>query len=245
MNYEKIYNQLIERGKTRKLDGYKEKHHIVPKCIGGSNNGDNIVELTAKEHFICHKLLTEIYPEKNGLHYASWMMATTNNHYMGRDYKIGAREYQRLRESLGGYTMSDEAKRKIGIASRGRIPWNIGMVGNYTFTEETRRKMSEAQLGELHHRFNKHLSAEHIGKISTSLTGRICGIEQRNRMSKSKKGKIMASKKVNQFTKDAIFIKEWDSLSDASRELGIQVTNISSCVKNKRKSAGGFIWELK
>ena len=37
MNYTKIYNDLIERAKTRKLDGYKEVHHIIPRCMGGGN----------------------------------------------------------------------------------------------------------------------------------------------------------------------------------------------------------------
>ena len=57
MNYLKVYDQIIERAKGRKLKGYKEKHHIVPKCLGGTDNKDNIVELTAREHFICHWLL--------------------------------------------------------------------------------------------------------------------------------------------------------------------------------------------
>jgi hypothetical protein len=56
MNYEKIYDCIIKRAKTRKLEGYVEKHHIIPKCMGGSNEKQNIVELTAREHFyvICY-----------------------------------------------------------------------------------------------------------------------------------------------------------------------------------------------
>ena len=62
MEYTRIYNQLIERAQNRTLEGYVEKHHIIPKCLGGSNNKENLVELTAREHFLCHKLLTKIYP---------------------------------------------------------------------------------------------------------------------------------------------------------------------------------------
>jgi hypothetical protein len=57
MNYERIYNQIIERAKNRKLIGYKERHHIIPKCMGGNNNELNLVELTAREHFLCHWLI--------------------------------------------------------------------------------------------------------------------------------------------------------------------------------------------
>ena len=65
MNYEKIYNQIIERAKSRNLDGYSEKHHIIPKCMGGGNNKGNLVNLTAKEHFICHLLLTKMLTGKD------------------------------------------------------------------------------------------------------------------------------------------------------------------------------------
>jgi hypothetical protein len=70
MNYQLIYTQLINRGKTRELTGYKECHHIIPKCIGGNDNPDNLVYLTAREHFIAHKLLCEIHPDSDKLLYA-------------------------------------------------------------------------------------------------------------------------------------------------------------------------------
>ena len=75
MNYQKIYNQIIERAKNRQLEGYKEKHHVIPKCIGGLNDKENLVELTAREHFLCHRLLCEIYPNNQKLLWALWLMA--------------------------------------------------------------------------------------------------------------------------------------------------------------------------
>ena len=71
MNYEKIYTQLIERARSEnRMKGcgiYFEQHHIVPKCLNGSNNKTNLVLLTAREHYVAHKLLCEIYPEKTKL----------------------------------------------------------------------------------------------------------------------------------------------------------------------------------
>jgi len=64
MDYQKIYKQLVEKAQNRILEGYKENHHIVPKCIGGSNKSDNLVDLTAREHFLAHWLLVKIYPEE-------------------------------------------------------------------------------------------------------------------------------------------------------------------------------------
>jgi hypothetical protein len=75
MNYQRIYSQIIERAKTRQIEGYFEKHHIVPRCLGGSDNKDNIVELTAREHFLCHLLLVEMYPNNIRLLHSVFMMS--------------------------------------------------------------------------------------------------------------------------------------------------------------------------
>ena len=50
MNYQAIYNNLIERGKNRNLEGYCERHHIIPRCMEGNNDSENLVKLTAREH---------------------------------------------------------------------------------------------------------------------------------------------------------------------------------------------------
>lgn len=53
-----IQNILNTRGRFGIPEGeYKERHHIVPKCIGGTNDKDNLIDLYAREHFIAHKLL--------------------------------------------------------------------------------------------------------------------------------------------------------------------------------------------
>lgn len=62
MNYELHYKQLIDRAYSRTLTGYVEKHHILPKSMGGLDNKENIVELTPREHFIAHLLLVKIHP---------------------------------------------------------------------------------------------------------------------------------------------------------------------------------------
>ena len=62
MNYLKVYNNIIfYRKKNRLCDEYTECHHIIPRSLGGNNNDENLVNLSAKEHFVCHLLLTKIY----------------------------------------------------------------------------------------------------------------------------------------------------------------------------------------
>ena len=101
MEYLKIYNKIIERAKFRNLSGYTEKHHIIPKCLGGSNKRDNIVSLTPKEHYICHKLLCEIYPTENKLEYAFWRMCNVaNNEFQDRNYKVSSKIYSRIKNEI-------------------------------------------------------------------------------------------------------------------------------------------------
>ena len=62
MNYQRIYDNLIQRAKgSVKISGYTEQHHIIPKCLGGSNQNSNLVRLTAREHYIAHQLLYKIH----------------------------------------------------------------------------------------------------------------------------------------------------------------------------------------
>ena len=65
MDYQKVYNDLISKRKEFPLkkskDLYTELHHIVPRCLGGTDESSNLVRLTAREHFIAHRLLAKIY----------------------------------------------------------------------------------------------------------------------------------------------------------------------------------------
>ncbi len=94
--YTKIYYQLVNRACSRVLDGYKERHHIIPKCIGGDNTPCNIIELTAREHFICHKLLTKM-SDHNSLKYALVALSIRNPHQSDR-YRISSRDYEIIKK---------------------------------------------------------------------------------------------------------------------------------------------------
>ena len=75
MDYKKHYTLLIERATNRQLHDYKERHHILPKCMGGTDATDNLVYLTPEEHYLAHLLLVKIYPEETRLVFAAHMMS--------------------------------------------------------------------------------------------------------------------------------------------------------------------------
>ena len=80
MNYQKHYDTLINRAKNRLLEGYSERHHIIPRCMGGTNRKDNLVALTAEEHYVAHQLLVKMYPDNDKLIYAAQMMTISSSH---------------------------------------------------------------------------------------------------------------------------------------------------------------------
>jgi hypothetical protein len=61
MNYFIIYENLISNAKLNpKIDTYKETHHILPKCMGGDDSKENLVMLTARQHYLAHWLLYKL-----------------------------------------------------------------------------------------------------------------------------------------------------------------------------------------
>lgn len=95
--YTKWYYSIICNAKSRDLVGYVEKHHIVPASLGGSNSKDNLVRLTAKEHFLCHMLLVKMVEssQKSSMIFAAWRMTHSNNHQPR--YTINSNTYSKLK----------------------------------------------------------------------------------------------------------------------------------------------------
>lgn len=99
MNYCKIYGDLIEkrqRVQISKSECYCERHHIIPRCMGGGNSKVNLVNLTAKEHFVAHHLLHKIRPFDGKLLNAFIAMCTKTE-TQRRGIHISAKRYAALK----------------------------------------------------------------------------------------------------------------------------------------------------
>lgn len=185
--YTQIYNTLIERAKSRTLfkDLYTEKHHIIPRSLGGDNSPDNIAILTAKEHYICHLLLIRITegPNRTKMRYAAFKFASSNP-YQKQRHKVTARQYQYLKEQLAiankerpgpnlGKRLSQEQKDKISSSLKGK--------NTTPKTDEHRKAISLAKTGQKQ-------SQETKDKRAQSLTGGKRSTETKAKMSNWQKG---------------------------------------------------------
>jgi hypothetical protein len=129
---------------------YYEAHHIIPKCMGGEGKvtqwrtHPNIILLTAKEHFVVHKLLCEIYPDNQELIYTYWMFVngSKKNKHSGNNYNIGSREYERT-------------KIKFRIVQSENMSGENHPFFNKKQSQESNQKRRESLLGEKHHNFGK------------------------------------------------------------------------------------------
>lgn len=150
MNYNRIYSMLIDRSRYRDLPDVYEKHHIVPRCVGGSDDPTNIANLTPREHFIAHALLFKIYrhtehikPIAAALHCMNFLN-NTGRRYASSIYHAARTSFI---ESISGenhYKYSDEefsfkhvksgkvvTGTRLLLRSLNLEPWQISHIINY------------------------------------------------------------------------------------------------------------------
>ena len=187
MNYQKIYNNLIHREITRA--GYIEKHHILPRCLGGLDNKENLVNLYPEEHYLAHLLLCKIHPGNQKLLYAAMNMTTgsmiNNGKRNNKAYGWLRRQYA---ESMSGdrnparqnpNLQKEAAKKRIGQKR----------------TEETKAKMSAAQKG-------RKLTTEHKSKLAIAATTRPpISNDTRQKLKKITPNKVMLGKTMSEEAK--------------------------------------------
>ena len=161
MNVENVYNRIIERAlKDDRKKGcgvYYEKHHILPRCIGGTNDKSNLVLLTAKEHYICHRLLTLMHPTNKKIAFAFWNMCRFNTDWHDR-YSVSANGYAYAREHLSktykgktawnkGIKLTEDQLANHATKQPGYEPWNKGKrLGPQS--EETKEKKRQKLKGK-------------------------------------------------------------------------------------------------
>lgn len=227
MNYEHLYDDIIQRGCGRPLDPsvYYEKHHIIPKSFGGSNDVQNLVWLTAKEHFVAHHLLWKFSKGQNKIKamHAFFAMCFLQRPGIQQRIKISSRIFEHVRREY--------AASKKGIA----------------FSPEHRQKLSEAKQG-------KHQSDQTNSKRSVTLQGQNKSLTHRRNISLARqgsqnpmfgrtpwnKGTTVPQERRAQISKSLAHLRRpvfihgqtFVSIREASRHLGIHTSTIWNRIKS-------------
>ncbi len=153
MNYQWHYDRLISTRKEREMEKGKhyEKHHILPRSMGGSDDESNLVYLTAREHFLAHWFLWRIHRNRK-MALAFSMMKRSNS----KQSRItSSRAYEEIRSALSetnkgnkygkGHTktMSEEWKRKHSEFMKGRFIKDKNSFYGKTHSDEAKKRISE------------------------------------------------------------------------------------------------------
>ena len=196
--YTQWYANITDRAKNRQLASYTESHHIVPRSLGGSDDADNLVDLTAREHFICHWLLVKMTTgqEHHKMLNALRMMRAENPNQQRYTTKITARVYENIKQEyslmqreriigeknpMWGKTHTPEAREKIrqkNLGNKLTVEQHARLVANTTgkkkppITDEHRAKLSAAQSGKNNPRYGAEVSEDTRKKIGDKLRGR-------------------------------------------------------------------------
>lgn len=177
--YKNWYNQIIASGKSSRLPGY-ERHHILPKSLGGTDDKLNLIYITTREHFVCHWLLTKIYPtgeEHWKMLNALRMMRAGNPNQARYNTKITSRVYAKLKEEysrLQSERVSKENNPMFGDkffrSEEGKQKQRQAVTGdkNGAKQSQARKKITESKLGKTRDPFNdkwkQNLSMNHKSK---------------------------------------------------------------------------------
>jgi hypothetical protein len=207
MNYQKHYYNLIERAKSRILEGYVEKHHIVPKCVGGADDIENLVALTPEEHYIAHQLLVKIYPDNHKLVYAARMMTVSKKGMRNNNKLFG---WLKRKYALSSRSIKRNPPRKSTKPRKPRAKETKPRNRDYTMSEKQKLKISESLMKLNYHHTTEAKEKIRNSNIVTKAAQKAAGIkrspsttprkkhsqEAKLKMSMSQKGKLKPQKTV-------------------------------------------------
>lgn len=226
--YTKIYYSIINSANARDLPKniYSEQHHIIPRSIGGNNSKDNLVTLTAREHFVCHLLLTKMTFGENKIKMslAAYMLVSATSKNQNR-YKVTNRVYNQLKINFS------EAKKGKATWNKGKKVTDINILANIknaaALREENYKsgKLSRGNMGK-YKRTEEHINKLREGiKANSKFSTKGQSIEARKRaainISKARKGQPANNKGISPSQVSCVCCRKIVDVRNFSRFHGI------------------------
>lgn len=150
--YTKWYFQIIESAKNQNHEKY-ETHHIVPRCLGGSDSPENLVRLSYRQHYIAHALLTKMHDSPK-IANAFWQMSFKNKkkYFNSNLYNIARSAYSERISGDAHWAKTEEFRQLVSSS----------------WTNERKKKFAEKVGGENH--WSKHTDmTNHAAKMRQSI----------------------------------------------------------------------------
>ena len=173
--YSKLYYKITSNAKQRITEGYTELHHIIPQSMSGSNDKENLVELTAREHFICHWLLIKMTEgkDRSKMLYALNGMKAGNRYQQRYHTKITARVYEKYRI---------EHAHNHSETMKGKPAWNKGRILEGVELEEHRERTRNRKIDPVKQALGQQKRVEKIkGQKRTDETKRLMSLASKGK----------------------------------------------------------------
>jgi len=234
MNYKKHYDLLIENAIKRPILDNIEKHHIIPRCIGGSNDKINLAPLTPREHYMAHYLLHKIHPSHRGLLYAIYMMMNLKRKDM--TIKISSREYEKIKKQFkiihskrmigeNNPSKRKDVREKQSKAGKGRV-----------FTKEHRDNLSKAKKGSVRTIESRKKQSDAISGSKNHFYGKTHTPEAKQQIGEKSKNRIIPREcKVKSLKKIMVDGKEYACITEYCDLFGVKKTCMTYRLKSKSK----------
>lgn len=261
MTYQELIDKsVVKMGHPRKygtnrIKGY-EQHHIIPICMGGNDDGDNIVYLTTVEHLMAHILLFREHPNNYGVAKAVIMMLDAREDIIDNlvnvvddekefnDYIVNiaeARDFSREEQSKRmsgcgnpnyGKHWSEEWKQQQSERFSGENHPNYGV----TRSDEYKQYMSEIMSGENNPNYGTHHSKESNERRSKSVRQYFEEHPEAIELMKHCGKDHYAARAVICLETKEVF----DTITEARNKTGVR--HISEVCRGERNIAGGYHW---
>ena len=217
-----IENILSTRGHQGCGDEYYEVHHIKPKCMGGTNDKDNLIDLFAEEHFIAHKLLAFENPDNDALQRAFGAMAHA---WKGkRKYNVSEEDYAYIRHK--------NAERLKQQWEDSEYRQNMVNMMTALWQDEAFREKATASWKNEERRKQQSDLMKSLNNNPDIVDKKISSLHK------------WCDKSVQQINDNGEVIAEFMSATEAYRQTGIPQSSISRCCNRLQKTAGGYHWQF-
>ena len=199
--YSRWYFSIIENAKRKDIyEGYIERHHIIPASLGGSSLPDNIVKLTAREHFICHRLLVKFTVGKYKRKMALAVLRLCNpSKFHIEAVRITGRKYEHIKKLVSESKKGVPAHPNVVAAFAKNRNKNGGPNKGKTIHANSKAALLKSRLGI-------PLTDEHKQKLSAIHAGRTIGDEWKKNMSNAAKNSEAHKANLNKMHQDKIGI---------------------------------------
>jgi hypothetical protein len=226
MNYQKNYEDYINYVKTlnrsKSKDVYYEEHHILPKCIGGNNNKENLILLTPREHFLAHYLLSKIYNDTK-IKKSFYLLSNVNNRIISSQY------YKNIKRkiSMQSTGCNNTASKKVICVETGEI---------FNTITDANRKYKTTKVGDCCNKTRATAGGFHwdfyIENKEYNLIDYAIGGYEAVKQKLSKKIICVETSEV------------FESITEASDKTKTRLSSISMCLNKKLNSANNLHWDF-